>query len=136
MWSRRSGYRDDADQSVTQVVRGEDLADNTARQVLLQRALGLPMPGYLHTPLVLTTNGEKLSKQNGAAALETEQPLRVLNSAAAVLGRRDPGAHRSRRTPQMAGRAAERPSHARGAESRGEMVRGSEGEEHPPRRGI
>jgi glutamyl-Q tRNA(Asp) synthetase len=77
---------DDADQSVTQVVRGEDLADNTARQVLLQRALGLATPGYLHTPLVLTTNGEKLSKQNGAAALETEQPLRALNSAAAVLG--------------------------------------------------
>ncbi|MEO8656564.1 MAG: tRNA glutamyl-Q(34) synthetase GluQRS, partial [Ramlibacter sp.] len=77
---------DDADQSITQVVRGEDLADNTARQILLQRALRLPTPGYLHTPLVLAADGVKLSKQNGAAALDTEQPLRVLNSAALVLG--------------------------------------------------
>jgi len=77
---------DDAQQGVTQVVRGEDLADNTARQILLQRALGLPTPGYLHTPLVLAANGEKLSKQNGAAALDTSQPMDVLNSAAAVLG--------------------------------------------------
>ena len=77
---------DDADQSITQVVRGEDLADNTARQILLQRALGLSTPGYLHTPLVLAADGEKLSKQNGAAALDTGQPLRVLNSAAQVLG--------------------------------------------------
>ncbi len=77
---------DDAEQGVTQVVRGEDLADNTARQILLQRALGLPTPGYLHTPLVLAANGEKLSKQNGAAALDTAQPLRALNSAAQVLG--------------------------------------------------
>jgi len=77
---------DDADQGITQVVRGEDLADNTARQILLQRALGLPTPGYLHTPLVLGANGEKLSKQNGAAAVDTAQPLRALNSAAEVLG--------------------------------------------------
>ena len=49
------------------MVRGEDLADNTARQILLQRALGLPTPSYLHTPLVLGADGEKLSKQNGAS---------------------------------------------------------------------
>jgi glutamyl-Q tRNA(Asp) synthetase len=42
---------DDAAQGITDVVRGEDLADNTARQILLQRALGLPTPRYLHTPL-------------------------------------------------------------------------------------
>ncbi len=77
---------DDADQGITDVVRGEDLADNTARQILLQRALGLPMPRYLHTPLVLGDNGEKLSKQNGALALDTRQPLAALNQAAAVLG--------------------------------------------------
>ena len=57
---------DDAEQGVTDVVRGEDLADNTARQILLQRALGLPTPSYLHTPLVLGADGDKLSKQNGA----------------------------------------------------------------------
>ncbi len=77
---------DDAQQGITQVVRGEDLADNTARQILLQRALRLATPGYLHTPLVLGVNGEKLSKQNGAHAVPTYEPLRVLNRAAQVLG--------------------------------------------------
>lgn len=77
---------DDAAQGITDVVRGEDLADNTARQILLQRALGLPTPRYLHTPLVLGANGEKLSKQNGAAALDLQQPLTALNAAARVLG--------------------------------------------------
>ena len=77
---------DDAAQGITHVVRGEDLADNTARQILLQRALGLPTPAYLHTPLVLGANGEKLSKQNGARALDTSQPLKALNAAAGVLG--------------------------------------------------
>lgn len=77
---------DDAAQHITDVVRGEDLADNTARQILLQRALGLPTPRYLHTPLVLGADGEKLSKQNGAAALDTSQPLTALNSAAQTLG--------------------------------------------------
>jgi glutamyl-Q tRNA(Asp) synthetase len=69
---------DDSAQGVTDVVRGEDLADNTARQILLQRALGLPTPRYLHTPLVLAADGHKLSKQNGAAPL-------ALDSTAAVL---------------------------------------------------
>jgi len=77
---------DDAAQGVTDVVRGEDLADNTARQILLQRALGLPTPRYLHTPLVLGADGEKLSKQNGAQALDTTKPLAALNQAARVLG--------------------------------------------------
>ncbi len=77
---------DDAAQGITQVVRGEDLTDNTARQILLQRALDLPTPGYLHTPLVRGANGEKLSKQNGAQALDSSQPLAALNQAAAVLG--------------------------------------------------
>ena len=77
---------DDAAQGITQVVRGEDLADNTARQVLLQQALGLPTPGYLHSPLVLGTNGEKLSKQNGAQALHLSDPLAALNQASNHLG--------------------------------------------------
>ena len=77
---------DDADQGVTHIVRGEDLLDNTARQLLLQKALGLPAPIYMHTPLVLGENGEKLSKQNGALGLDVSNPLAALNGAAGVLG--------------------------------------------------
>ena len=77
---------DDGAQGITDVVRGEDLADNTVRQILLQRALGLPLPRYMHAPLVLGANGEKLSKQNGATALDTSQPLRALDAAGQVLG--------------------------------------------------
>lgn len=77
---------DDAAQGITHVVRGADLADNTARQILLQRALSLPAPQYLHTPLVLAADGHKLSKQNGAAALDLADPRVAVRAAAAVLG--------------------------------------------------
>ena len=77
---------DDGAQGITHIVRGADLADNTARQIVLQHSLGLSTPSYLHTPLVLGANGEKLSKQNGAQALDTRDPLAALHAAAAVLG--------------------------------------------------
>jgi glutamyl-Q tRNA(Asp) synthetase len=77
---------DDAAQGITHIVRGADLSDNTARQIVLQHALGLPTPSYMHTPLVLGENGEKLSKQNGAEAFDVSQPLQALNCAAQVLG--------------------------------------------------
>jgi len=77
---------DDGEQGITDVVRGEDLADNTPRQILLQQALGLPTPRYLHTPLVCGANGEKLSKQNGAAPLDLADPVQALAQAAGVLG--------------------------------------------------
>ena len=77
---------DDAAQGITDVVRGADLLDNTARQIMLQCALGLAQPQYLHTPLVLGAQGEKLSKQNGALAIETGYPVAVLQQAGAVLG--------------------------------------------------
>lgn len=77
---------DDAAQGITDVVRGADLADNTARQILLQGALALPSPRYLHTPLLLDQDGEKLSKQSGAQPLDTRDPLAALNAAARVLG--------------------------------------------------
>ncbi len=77
---------DDAAQGVTHVVRGLDLADNTARQVLLQRALAVPTPAYLHTPLVLAADGHKLSKQNGAQPLDLSDPLAALQAAGQVLG--------------------------------------------------
>lgn len=81
---------DDAEQGITEVVRGKDLADNTARQILLQRALGLATPTYLHTPLVRAADGQKLSKQNGATALDTSRPLAALAQAARHLGLPDP----------------------------------------------
>ncbi|MDE2146458.1 MAG: tRNA glutamyl-Q(34) synthetase GluQRS [Burkholderiales bacterium] len=77
---------DDAAQGITDVVRGEDLADNTPRQILLQRALGLPVPRYLHLPLVRSADGRKLSKQTGAQALALGDPVAALQAAGAVLG--------------------------------------------------
>ena len=76
---------DDAAQGITDVVRGEDLADNTPRQIYLQRLLGLATPRYLHTRLVLGADGEKLSKQNGAEAVDLSDPLNALRNAGAVL---------------------------------------------------
>jgi glutamyl-Q tRNA(Asp) synthetase len=76
---------DDALQGVTHVVRGEDLSDNTPRQIWLQRQLGAPQPVYLHLPLVLDARGEKLSKQHGAPPLALEDPLAALRDAARAL---------------------------------------------------
>jgi len=77
---------DDAAQGITDVVRGADLADNTPRQIHLQRLLGLASPSYLHTPLVLGADGQKLSKQNGGRAIDTTRPLDSLRAASQVLG--------------------------------------------------
>ena len=80
---------DDALQGVTHVVRGADLADNTARQVHLQRLLGYPSPRYLHVPVVTNALGQKLSKQSGAPPLRlqtTEQVAQALGQAASWLG--------------------------------------------------
>jgi glutamyl-Q tRNA(Asp) synthetase len=77
---------DDAAQGITHVVRGEDLADNTPRQIHLQHVLGLQTPAYLHTPLVLGSDGEKLSKQNGATPVPIDAPLAALQTAGRVLG--------------------------------------------------
>ncbi len=60
---------DDAEQGVTDVVRGADLLDSTSRQIRLQRLLGLPEPGYLHLPIARDSHGQKLSKQTRAPAL-------------------------------------------------------------------
>jgi glutamyl-Q tRNA(Asp) synthetase len=75
---------DDAAQGITDIVRGADLMDNTARQVLLQRALGFQTPRYLHTPLVLDASGEKLSKQNGAQPLDTSSTAAARTALAAA----------------------------------------------------
>lgn len=79
---------DDGDQAITHIVRGGDLTDNTPRQLWLQRLLGLPHPAYLHVPLVLDAQGEKLSKQHGAPSVDTSTPAacrRALDDAAQAL---------------------------------------------------
>lgn len=76
---------DDADQGVTDVVRGADLLDSTPRQIYLQRLLGLSTPRYLHVPVVTNAAGEKLSKQTGALALDLMRPLEELIAAGRFL---------------------------------------------------
>ena len=77
---------DDADQGITDIVRGADLLDSTARQIYLQGLLGYPIPCYLHVPLLMNEVGEKFSKQNGALAIDLSQPLQELQRGAAFLG--------------------------------------------------
>ena len=76
---------DDGAQGVTEVVRGGDLLSSTARQVALQRALGLPEPSYAHLPLVLGPDGKKLGKRDGALPLETLDDRRVAETLALAL---------------------------------------------------
>ena len=62
---------DDAAMDITEVVRGRDLLKSTARQILLQRALSLPTPGYYHCDLVRDAAGVRLAKRHDALALRT-----------------------------------------------------------------
>jgi glutamyl-Q tRNA(Asp) synthetase len=77
---------DDAAQGITHVVRGADLIASTPRQIYLQQILDLPTPQYLHLPVVLHSDGEKLSKQNGAAALNLSESIPTLLAALKFLG--------------------------------------------------
>jgi glutamyl-Q tRNA(Asp) synthetase len=80
---------DDAEQGVTEVVRGGDLLDSTPRQIALQRALALPTPAYAHLPLVVDETGAKLGKRAGALplpSLERDEVARTLGIALAILG--------------------------------------------------
>ncbi|MDR2688187.1 MAG: tRNA glutamyl-Q(34) synthetase GluQRS [Azoarcus sp.] len=77
---------DDAAQGVTHVVRGADLLGSTARQIQLQRLLGLPEPAYAHLPVATNAAAEKLSKQTRARAIDTLSPARALVAALDFLG--------------------------------------------------
>jgi glutamyl-Q tRNA(Asp) synthetase len=82
---------DDAAQGITTVVRGADLLASTPRQIFLQHLLGSETPHYLHVPVALTRNGEKLSKQTRARALPPD-PLPALFAAWRFLEQRPPPA--------------------------------------------
>jgi glutamyl-Q tRNA(Asp) synthetase len=75
---------DDAEQAITDIVRGADLLESTARQIFLQRLLGYPQPRYLHLPAAVNAAGEKLSKQTGAPAVDPSP--RTLRNALVFLG--------------------------------------------------
>ena len=77
---------DDAEQGVTDVVRGADLLDSTPRQIHLQRLLGYETPRYLHVPAAVNAAGEKLSKQTGARAIDAQRREEILRRALAFLG--------------------------------------------------
>jgi len=87
---------DDADQGVGEVVRGDDLLETTPRQIHLARLLGVPEPEYLHVPLVVGLDGERLAKRHGAATLEDQrragrQPEDLIALFAVSLGLAEPG---------------------------------------------
>ena len=77
---------DDAAQGITEIVRGADLLDSTARQIALQRLLGAPTPGYAHLPVVREAGGAKLSKSLAALPVDPADPLPPLRAAFRMLG--------------------------------------------------
>ena len=81
---------DDAQLRVNEVVRGSDLLESTPRQILIQRALGLPTPEYAHLPVAVGAGRHKLSKQNLARPIASEPPGAVLVDALEFLGQRPP----------------------------------------------
>jgi glutamyl-Q tRNA(Asp) synthetase len=95
---RRDGYFayqlavvvDDALQGITDIVRGADLLSSTARQILVQRSLGLPQPRYLHLPLAVRADGAKLSKSTDAPGIARSPPATQAWQALAFLGQRPP----------------------------------------------
>lgn len=81
---------DDAAQGITEVVRGADLIESTPRQIHLQKLLGLPTPDYLHLPVALNAQGEKLSNQTFAAPADVACPVPLLCQVLRFLGQTVP----------------------------------------------
>ena len=87
---------DDAEQGITDVVRGADLIASTPRQIYLQKLLGLPTPAYLHLPVAVNSAGEKLSKQTRAPAVDEPHPTDTLDRVLRFLGHAPPAAVRGK----------------------------------------
>ncbi len=81
---------DDAAQGITEVVRGADLLLSAPRQIHLQKLLDLPSPAYAHLPVALDADGQKLSKQTGAAPVGGRDPVPLLIAALRFLGQQPP----------------------------------------------
>ncbi len=81
---------DDAEQGITDVVRGADLLGSTPRQIYVQQLLGLAQPRYVHLPVAVNERGEKLSKQAFAAPVDAARPLPALVAALSFLGQQPP----------------------------------------------
>ncbi|QLI82905.1 tRNA glutamyl-Q(34) synthetase GluQRS [Chitinibacter fontanus] len=81
---------DDADCGVTHIVRGADLLDSTPRQLFLQEILGFSHPQYLHIPVITNLQGEKLSKQTMAPALQSGVEAEQLWQALSLLWQSPP----------------------------------------------
>lgn len=81
---------DDADQGILDIVRGVDLLASTLRQLLVQQALGLSRPTYMHVPLAVDESGRKLSKSTDAPGLAGATPGAQLTAALAFLGQGPP----------------------------------------------
>jgi len=95
---RRDGYFsyhlasgiDDAEQGITEVVRGSDLLKCTPCQILVQQALELKTPQYCHLPIAINETGQKLSKQNHATAINSENSVVLLHKTLKFLGQMPP----------------------------------------------
>lgn len=81
---------DDAEQGMTEIVRGADLLDNTPRQIYLQQQLGLTTPRYAHLPVAINELGQKLSKQTGAPGIDPLQPQPLIIKILEFLGQQPP----------------------------------------------
>lgn len=103
---------DDEAQGVNAIVRGADLLNSTPRQIYLQHMLGFPTPSYMHIPVAVNANGEKLSKQTRAAAVQTDNPTATLYNALQFLRQKPPASLRTGSIRQLLGWAIEnwRPS--------------------------
>lgn len=91
----------DAIEGITEVVRGIDLMDSTARQIWLQQLLGYQTPGYIHIPVITHPNGDKLSKLTGAMGIPLDGRTNVLVAALVALRQEPPEDLRSCRLSEV-----------------------------------